>query len=128
MCSRFRDGDGRFDSYSPSNSGNTIEMPSVIHTIPGVKSEKAITRRTGGRAAVGRRADGETSEASKGPPFARQPLTRALMAAGGLAGQRLLVPQETDSAKLAVAGLFIFTKTATASKSVSCGFFQQPSQ
>ena len=42
MCSRFRDGDGRFDSYSPSNSGNTIEMPSVIHTIPGVKSEKAI--------------------------------------------------------------------------------------
>ena len=46
MCSRFRDGDGRFDSYSPSNSGNTIEMPSVIHTIPGVKSEKAITRRT----------------------------------------------------------------------------------
>ena len=41
MCSRFRDGDGRFDSYSPSNSGNTIEMPSVIHTIPGVKSEKA---------------------------------------------------------------------------------------
>ena len=29
---RFRDGDGRFVSYSPSNSGNTIEMPSVIHT------------------------------------------------------------------------------------------------
>ena len=28
----FRDGDGRIDSYSPSNSGNTIEMPSVIHT------------------------------------------------------------------------------------------------
>ena len=28
------DGDGRLDSYSPSNSGNTIEMPSVIHTIP----------------------------------------------------------------------------------------------
>ena len=42
MCSRFRDGDGRFDSYSPSNSGNTIEMPSVIHTIPGVKSDKVL--------------------------------------------------------------------------------------
>ena len=49
MCSRFRDGDGRFDSYSPSNSGNTIEMPSVIHTIPGVKSEKAITTAVAGR-------------------------------------------------------------------------------
>ena len=48
MCSRFRDGDGRFDSYSPSNSGNTIEMPSVIHTIPGVKSEKAITTAVAG--------------------------------------------------------------------------------
>ena len=33
---RFRDGDGRFVSYSPSNSGNTIEMPSVINTIPSI--------------------------------------------------------------------------------------------
>ena len=55
MCSRFRDGDGRFDSYSPSNSGNTIEMPSVIHTIPGVKSEKAITTAVAGRRMQGRR-------------------------------------------------------------------------
>ena len=29
---RHGDGDGRLDSYSPSYSGNTIEMPSVIHT------------------------------------------------------------------------------------------------
>ena len=95
MCSRFRDGGGRFDLYSLSNSGNSLEMPSIIHTIPGVKSEKAITRRAEAASPTLRRAkrvnrgsshDTWLQDGPKGR--SARPLTPGLMAAGWLAGPK----------------------------------------